>query len=314
MLRVGRPCFLGGGGRVGLWLPWSSLTVREPTTPIPIKWGNSDQIIRKILVSVKFLSAILGPEMAASILWTPGKMRSFCRKNLHVHKFLVFLGGGWYFGFWGGGECRFYFYGRADFSEVFLPRWIWTARIQKYCKSVEKRKLRPWSEFPPQRNSDHGPSWLRKWWWGWFLGWQLLFFLMENKKPIKEKSHKGIWWWECPGSFPGINSGRPRDTRDAWADLCGNSHSRGRMSAGQTGQMTGQMGHVHGTDGCPAKILHVFFFLSFPIFGAPTPGLFLSQILAQAQKSTVGGSPGPEIAHLFANIGSFCYSLALISY
>ena len=41
--------------------------------------------LRKILVSVKFLSAILGPEMAAPILWAPGKMRSFCRKN-HVHK------------------------------------------------------------------------------------------------------------------------------------------------------------------------------------------------------------------------------------
>ena len=37
--------------------------------------------VRKILVSVKFVSAILGPEMGASILWTPGKMRSFCRKN-----------------------------------------------------------------------------------------------------------------------------------------------------------------------------------------------------------------------------------------
>ena len=32
-------------------------------------------------------------------------------------KFLV-LGGGGYFGFWGGGGCRFYFYGRADFSEL----------------------------------------------------------------------------------------------------------------------------------------------------------------------------------------------------
>ena len=62
----------------------------------------------------KFLSAILGPEMGASILWTPGKMRSFCRKNLHVHKiprFRFFLGG------FGGGKCRFYFYGRGDFSE-----------------------------------------------------------------------------------------------------------------------------------------------------------------------------------------------------
>ena len=38
------------------------------------------------------------------------------------------------------------------------PRKMWTARIQKYCKSVEKRKLRPWSKFPPQQNSDHGPS------------------------------------------------------------------------------------------------------------------------------------------------------------
>ena len=34
-------------------------------------------------------------------------------------KFLV-LGGG--FGVWGGGECRFYFYGRADFSDKFLGK------------------------------------------------------------------------------------------------------------------------------------------------------------------------------------------------
>ena len=39
------------------------------------KSGNTK--IRKLLVSAKFLSAILGPEMGASILWTPGKMRSF---------------------------------------------------------------------------------------------------------------------------------------------------------------------------------------------------------------------------------------------
>ena len=67
--------------------------------------------VRKIRVSVKFVSAILGPEMGAPILWTPGKMRSFCRKN-HVRKIPFFFGG-----VWGGGECRFYFYGRADFSE-----------------------------------------------------------------------------------------------------------------------------------------------------------------------------------------------------
>ena len=60
-------------------------------------------------MSVKFVSAILGPEMAARL----EKMRSFCRKPMFI-EFLV-LGGG-YFGF-GGGECRFYFYGRGDFSD-----------------------------------------------------------------------------------------------------------------------------------------------------------------------------------------------------
>ena len=38
------------------------------------------------------MSAILGPEMGAPILWTPGKMRSFCRKN-HVRKIPLFWGG-----------------------------------------------------------------------------------------------------------------------------------------------------------------------------------------------------------------------------
>ena len=40
------------------------------------------------------------------------KMRSFCRKT-HVHKIPLFWGGV----LGGGGECRFYFYGRADFSD-----------------------------------------------------------------------------------------------------------------------------------------------------------------------------------------------------
>ena len=47
-------------------------------------------------------------------------------------------------------------WGNSD--QNWTPRRIWTARIHKYCKSVEKRKLRPWSEFPPRQNSDHGPS------------------------------------------------------------------------------------------------------------------------------------------------------------
>ena len=66
---------------------------------LPVQ-GLGLSLIRKILVSVKFLSAILGPEMAAPILWTPGKMRPFCRKN-RVHKIPRFRGGG-IWGFLGG--------------------------------------------------------------------------------------------------------------------------------------------------------------------------------------------------------------------
>ena len=74
----------------------------------------------------KILVRILGPEMAAPILWTPGKkcllsekMPSFCRKTSMSIKFLVLGGGGGgNFGYFlGGGECRFYFHGREDFSD-----------------------------------------------------------------------------------------------------------------------------------------------------------------------------------------------------
>ena len=75
-----------------------------------------DVPFRKILVSVKFLSAIQGPEMGASILWTPGKMRSFCRKNPMSIKFLV-LGGG-ILGFGGGGSADFIFMGARNFLNL----------------------------------------------------------------------------------------------------------------------------------------------------------------------------------------------------
>ena len=66
-----------------------------------------------------------------------------------------------------------------------------------------------------------------------------------EQKTNKEKSHKGIWWWECPWSVLGINSGRPRDTRDVWADSCGNSHKSGQ-------NVRGTDGTDDGTDGtCP---------------------------------------------------------------
>ena len=70
-------------------------------------------------MSVKFLSAILGPEMAAPILWAPGKMRPFCRKN-HVHKTPRFRGRGgviWVLG-GGGGKCRCIFMGARIFLTI----------------------------------------------------------------------------------------------------------------------------------------------------------------------------------------------------
>ena len=69
---------------------------------------------RKILVSVKFLSAILGPEMGAPILWTPGKMLSFCRKT-HVHKIPRFRGGGILVFFFGGGVPILFLWARGFF-------------------------------------------------------------------------------------------------------------------------------------------------------------------------------------------------------
>ena len=76
--------------------------------------GEARCLLRKILVSVKFVSAILGPETAAPILWTPGKMRSFCRKTC-VHIIPRFRGGG-ILGLGGrGGSADFIFMGARIF-------------------------------------------------------------------------------------------------------------------------------------------------------------------------------------------------------
>ena len=66
-------------------------------------------------MSVKVLSALLGPEMAAPILWAPGKMRSFCRKTMSM-KFRVLGGGVFVFFLGGGGRVPIFFMGE-DFSE-----------------------------------------------------------------------------------------------------------------------------------------------------------------------------------------------------
>ena len=50
--------------------------------------------VRKSLVSVKFVSAILRPEMAAPVLWTPAKKCALSAGKPMSIKFLVLGGGG----------------------------------------------------------------------------------------------------------------------------------------------------------------------------------------------------------------------------
>ena len=67
------------------------------------------KLSEKILVSVKFLSAILGPDMAAPILWAPRISAFFLQENLHVRKNLRIRGGGKCFFLGGGGEVPILF-------------------------------------------------------------------------------------------------------------------------------------------------------------------------------------------------------------
>ena len=78
---------------------------------LQILGGDHFRKVRKILVSVKFLSAILGPEMAAPILWTRRISAFFPQENLHVQKIPHFRGD---FVF-GGGKYRFYLWARGFF-------------------------------------------------------------------------------------------------------------------------------------------------------------------------------------------------------
>ena len=80
-----------------------------------LEQGSVCFLFRKILVSVTFVSVILGPEMGAPILWTPGKLRSFCRKN-HVRKIPLFWGV-----FWGGGGSADFIIMGAQIFLIFFP-------------------------------------------------------------------------------------------------------------------------------------------------------------------------------------------------
>ena len=52
---------------------------------------------KKNLMSIIFPPAILGPEMAAPILWAPGIFWFFLLENPRAHKIPRFRGGSWVF-------------------------------------------------------------------------------------------------------------------------------------------------------------------------------------------------------------------------
>ena len=67
-------------------------------------------------MSVQFLPAILGPEMAAPILWAPGKCALSAGKT-HIHKIPRFKGGGGILGliFGGAGVPILFLWARGFF-------------------------------------------------------------------------------------------------------------------------------------------------------------------------------------------------------
>ena len=78
-------------------------------------------------MSVKFVSAILGPEMAP-ILQTPGKNAFFLQENLHVHKIPRFGGGNLVLG-GGGGSADFIFMGAG----IFLIYGVFSGKGFVFC-------------------------------------------------------------------------------------------------------------------------------------------------------------------------------------
>ena len=80
-----------------------------------LRQSQKNPRVRKI-----FLSAILGPEMAAPILWVPRISVFFLQENLHVHKIPCFRGGVFWVWF-GGGSADFIFMGAGIFMTVCPP-------------------------------------------------------------------------------------------------------------------------------------------------------------------------------------------------
>ena len=67
------------------------------------------------MVSIKFPPVILGPKLAAPILWAPGIFWFFLLENPHAHKIPPFRGGVLGFLEGGGGSADFIFMGVGIF-------------------------------------------------------------------------------------------------------------------------------------------------------------------------------------------------------
>ena len=93
--------------------------------------------IRKSLMSVISPPEILGPEMAASILWAPGVFWFFLLENPHAHKIPCFRGGR-VLGFSRGGglEVPILFLWAWGFFRLYDMHSDWEAR--RLCKSIPR--------------------------------------------------------------------------------------------------------------------------------------------------------------------------------
>ena len=98
-------------------------------------------------MSVKFLSTILGPEMAAPILWAPSISAFFLQETSMSIKFLV-LGGGGYFGL-GGGVPILFLWARGFFGPTVPANQA--RKLRQKLRRKLRQQLRPRTAPHPKR-------------------------------------------------------------------------------------------------------------------------------------------------------------------
>ena len=128
--------------------------------------------------------------MGASILWAPGKIRSFCRKKTHVLKIPRFRGG--YFGvLGGGGSADFIFMGARIFLMSFLGRLF--VALRGYCLQISDCVW--WARFADRRflQLDDKRCWALA-----ILMWLLLLWIFSAEQSAMHSQHpstdvKKLW-------------------------------------------------------------------------------------------------------------------------